>query len=313
MKALVTGVAGFVGSHLAQRLLNEGMDVVGVDCFTDYYDPRIKHDNLSSVLGHARFEFLELDLAREELGTALDGVELIFHQAAQAGVRASWGKQFAVYTHHNLLGTQMLLEQCKGRELRRLVFASSSSVYGDAEALPTSEDARPAPMSPYGVTKLASEHLCLLYQRNYGVPAVALRYFTVFGPRQRPDMAFHRLLRSALLQDEFELYGDGMQTRDFTYISDIVEGNLLAALNGTDGAVYNLGGGNRTDMNSVIELIQQIAGSMPVVQRRQTAKGDVRHTAADISRAAADLGFAPHVDLREGLGNEWEWIKHIYG
>ena len=218
---VVTGVAGFLGSHLTERLLAAGHEVVGVDAFTPFYDPRRKRRNLEAALAHPRFRLLELDLGADD-PARLPDAELVFHFAAQAGVRPSWGDGFAEYARHNVLATQRLLERYEARPPRRFVYASSSSVYGDAERLPTRESDLPRPYSPYGVTKLAGEHLCLLYQRNRGLPATALRFFTVYGPRQRPDMAFHRLLEAALDGRPFEVYGDGRQSRDFTYVADAV-------------------------------------------------------------------------------------------
>src|SRR5262245_64919423 len=222
--ALVTGVAGFIGSHLAERLLRDGVRVTGVDCFTDYYDPAIKRRNLERARSHPEFALVELDLGEADLA-ALPDVQVVYHQAAQPGVRASWGADFAIYTHHNVLATQRLLERYRGSSLERFVYASSSSVYGDAERYPTDEGLLPRPLSPYGVTKLAGEHLALLYARNFGMPVVALRYFTVYGPRQRPDMAFHRFCRALLTGQAITVYGDGRQSRDFTFVADAVEAN----------------------------------------------------------------------------------------
>jgi len=241
--ALVTGCAGFIGSTLTERLLALGTRVTGVDCFTDYYDPALKRRNLERAAREPAFRLLELDLGRDDLG-GLPEVDVVFHQAAQPGVRASWGAEFAQYTHHNVLATQRLLERYRGRTLERFVYASSSSVYGDAERYPTDEELLPRPFSPYGVTKLAAEHLTLLYGRNFGMPVAALRYFTVYGPRQRPDMAFHRFCRAMLRGEPITVYGDGRQSRDFTFISDAVEANLRAWRQSAPQGVYNVGGGS---------------------------------------------------------------------
>lgn len=308
-KHVVTGAAGFIGSTLAQRLLNEGHTVIGIDCLTDYYSPRIKRENLKPLLDHGNFSFLEKPIADLELNDVLDCADCVFHQAAQAGVRASWGRDFRIYTELNIDATQVLLEALKGRSTR-LVYASSSSVYGDTPHLPMKEDHRPQPHSPYGVTKLAAEHLCVLYWRNFGVETVSLRYFTVYGPKQRPDMAFHRFIKAGLSGDEITLYGDGEQTRDFTFVDDIVTANLQAAESGLPGGVYNLGGGSKVSVNEVLSMIGEIIGQELNVRRLDAQKGDVRHTFADTSRAREAFGFAPSTSLREGLEAEARWIEN---
>ena len=229
MKAVVTGAAGFIGSHLSERLLADGHDVVGIDCFTDYYRRARKEQNLEVARSHRNFSFEELDLVDADLTAALEGADVVYHLAGQPGVRPSWGHQFDRYVRDNIIATQRLLEHLKESSLKRLVFAGSSSVYGDAEAFPTRESALPRPVSPYGVTKLAAEHLANLYTRNFGIPAVSVRYFTVYGPRQRPDMAFARFMRALADGEPIEVYGDGEQTREFTYVSDAVEGTVKAA------------------------------------------------------------------------------------
>jgi len=307
-KALVTGVAGFVGSHLAERLLDDGWQVCGVDCFTDYYARSIKEQNLAAFRKHPRFTLVEADLASADLAPLLAGVDVIFHQAGQAGVRASWGTEFEVYVQNNIMATQRLLEAAKGSALHRFVYASSSSIYGDVEALPVREDTLPRPISPYGVTKLAAEHLCQLYRTNYGLPTVSLRYFTVYGPRQRPDMAFHKLIQAMLCGGTFPLYGDGEQTRDFTFVADAVEANLLAA-EAPPGRVFNIGGGSRVTMNQVIATLEELVGQPAPVERQADQAGDVRHTWADTSAAQEVLGFAPQVPLREGLIQEIAWFR----
>ncbi|MCX7625566.1 MAG: GDP-mannose 4,6-dehydratase [Candidatus Sumerlaeaceae bacterium] len=317
MRCLVTGVAGFIGSSLAQSLLERGDEVIGVDCFIPYYARELKEWNLAQLRCYERFRFIEKEVgelfansqrAADEL---LDGVDVVFHQAAQAGVRASWGSYFETYCLCNILATQKLLEACKLKEGIRVVYASSSSVYGETMKFPMSEDDLPRPVSPYGVTKLAAEHLVRLYTHNYGVPTVSLRYFTVYGPRQRPDMAFHRLLKAVLTDQPFTLFGSGEQTRDFTYISDIVAANISAAETGVAGGVYNIGGGSRVSMNEVIEVVADITGRRPRVIRTQREKGDVTHTGADVSRAKQDLGFIPKVRIKEGLAAEAQYIKEV--
>lgn len=305
---MVTGAAGFIGSTLCERLLAEGAEVVGIDCLTDYYDTRIKQANAAPLRDHAKFTWVEGDLVTLDLTPLLDGVTAVYHQAAQAGVRASWGREFSVYTHCNVEATQRLLEAAKGRGVR-IVYASSSSVYGDVERVPMHEDDRPQPHSPYGVTKLAAEHLCRLYTRNFGVETVSLRYFTVFGARQRPDMAMHRWIHACLTGGRIELFGDGSQRRDFTHVDDIVEANLLAARRGQPGAVYNVGGGNQVDMATLIETIVRLTGNRATIDRQPKAHGDVRQTLADIGAAKRDLGFAPKVGLEAGLRNEIAWLE----
>jgi nucleoside-diphosphate-sugar epimerase len=311
MKAIVTGCAGFIGSHLTAALLDRGDEVVGMDCFTDYYPRSVKEANLAPLRAHSAFRFVEDRLERADLAPVLDGATHVFHLAAQAGVRKSWGRDFRTYTVDNIDATQALLEAVKGRPITRLVYASSSSVYGDAATIPMKEDARPQPVSPYGVTKLAAEQLCVLYHVNFGVPAVSLRYFTVYGPRQRPDMAFHRFLRAAIAGDPITLYGDGTQTRDFTYVADAVRATVAAGDRGTPGGVYNIGGGSRVSMTDVLALIERVTGRTLDVRREPPQKGDMRDTYADTSRARTDLGFAPSVTLEEGLKAETDWLVKL--
>lgn len=301
MNYLVTGVAGFIGSHLARSLLERGGRVTGVDCFTDYYERHLKELNIKDLYYYEGFTFLEKDIA--EL-TPLDaeGTDVVFHQAAQAGVRKSWGGSFDAYTHNNILATQKLLELCRGINLKRFVYASSSSVYGEVEELPVSEGANPRPVSPYGVSKLAAEHLCNLYHYNYGIPSVSLRYFTVYGPGQRPDMAFNIFIRSMLGKNPISVYGDGEQTRDFTFISDAVEANLAAAsAPGVEGMVFNIGGGSRVTVNHVIATLEDITGIKARVEYEDPQKGDPRHTFADTSAAKQLLSFTPRADLKASL------------
>jgi nucleoside-diphosphate-sugar epimerase len=309
MNALVTGVAGFIGSTLAGRLLDQGARVAGIDCFTDYYPRPTKEANLASLLGRSGFQFVESTIQAADLGRLLQNATHVFHLAAQAGVRKSWGREFDVYTTHNIEATQALLEACVGTTIERLVYASSSSVYGDDTPLPMRETAVPAPLSPYGVTKLAAEHLCNLYHANHGVPCVSLRYFTVYGPRQRPDMAFHRFLRAAILSQPITLYGDGEQTRDFTFVADAVAATADAATRGVPGRVYNIGGGSRVSVNRVLDIVGRLVGHPLDVRREGVQKGDMRDTYADTSRARADLDFAPTVTIDEGLAAEYEWMK----
>jgi UDP-glucose 4-epimerase len=309
MKAVVTGVAGFIGSHLAASLLDKGATVVGVDCFTDYYPRALKERNLDENRLRQGFRFAETTIQDADLAALLDGATHVFHLAAQAGVRKSWGKDFNTYTTNNVEATQILLEACVGRNLTRFVHASSSSVYGDLAAIPMREDALPRPVSPYGVTKLAAEQLGYLYHVNYGVPTTAMRYFTVYGPRQRPDMAFNRFLRAALKDEPITLYGDGEQTRDFTFVADAVAATIAAGERGVPGAVYNIGGGSRVSMNDVLKIIERIAGRPLKVTREDAQKGDMRDTYADTSLARKDLGFSPRVSLEEGIQAEYRWLQ----
>jgi UDP-glucose 4-epimerase len=312
VKALVTGAAGFIGSTLSERLLADGADVVGLDCFTDYYARAVKERNLSGLAGHPRFRFVESAIRDADLPAVLRDRTHIFHLAAQAGVRKSWGRDFAVYTVNNIEATQLLLEAaCAASGLERLVYASSSSVYGDNVAMPMREDALPQPVSPYGVTKLAAEQLCHLYYTNYGVPAVSLRYFTVYGPRQRPDMGFHKFLRAAIRAEPIRVYGDGEQTRDFTFVHDAVNATVAAAVRGVSGRVYNIGGGSRVSVNQVVEVIGRVTGRQPVVEVESAQPGDMRHTYADTSLARADLGFQPQINLEEGLKAEYQWLSGV--
>jgi UDP-glucose 4-epimerase len=309
VKVVVTGVAGFIGSHLAERLLREGHEVTGIDAFVDYYPRAVKERNLSACRDQRAFRLVEGHVQELDLGPLLEGARAVFHLAAQAGVRASWGREFELYTGHNVLATQRLLEAAVEAGTPRVVYASSSSVYGDAREMPLREDAACHPMSPYGVTKLAAEHLGRLYERNHGLPVVSLRYFTVYGPRQRPDMAFHRFLKAARDGDTIRVYGDGRQTRDFTYIEDIVAATRAAADSGRPGCVYNVGGGERVSVNQVLEMVEQVTGRKPPVVREEPQKGDVRDTSADTTAASRDLGFRSTVSLREGLAREWAWIQ----
>ena len=313
MKALVTGAAGFIGSTLAEALTARGVEVTGLDCFTDYYARDVKEANLSALRAQPAFTFVEDALQTVSLDRILDGVTHVFHLSAQAGVRRSWGRDFQTYTTHNVDATQRLLEAVKGRTLERFVYASSSSVYGDAVQIPMREDAMVQPVSPYGVTKLAAEHLCLLYWTNYGVPTVSLRFFTVYGPRQRPDMGFHRFIRAALTGQPITLYGDGEQTRDFTYVDDIVAALVAAGERGRAGGVYNIGGGSRVSINEVLSLIGTVTDRLIRIQREPPQKGDMRDTFADTARAKAELGFSPSTSLEQGLRAEAQWLSDLLG
>ena len=311
MRALVTGVAGFVGSHLAEALLARGDSVVGVDCFVPYYPAEEKERNLAGARREARFEFVGADLRTHDLASLLDGVDVVFHQAGQAGVRLSWSDGFADYVGHNVLATQRLLEAVvTARPGARVVYASSSSVYGNQPRYPTREDDLPKPFSPYGVTKLAAEHLCGLYAENQGVSTVSLRYFTVYGPRQRPDMGIHRLCEAALHGSTFPRFGDGSQIREFTYVSDIVRGNLLAAERDvTPGSYCNLAGGSEITLAQLIDLVGELAGSPVKVDEESRKAGDAFRNGGETIRARELLGWAPEVPLREGLQAQLAWHR----
>lgn len=309
----MTGAAGFIGSHLAERLLSEEAEVRAVDRFSDYYDPGLKRGNLAELAAHERFEMLEGDLNALAADQLLDGVDVVYHLAGQPGVRASWGQEFELYFRDNVLSTQRLLEGARESPLERFVLASSSSIYGDAEAFPTAEAAMPAPVSPYGVTKLAAEHLARLYHRAHGLPTVALRYFTIFGPRQRPDMAFNRFVRAALTGEPLQVFGDGLQERDFTYVSDAVAGTIAAGSRGRPGSVLNIAGGNSATVLEVIEALEEIVGETITVEHQQAVAGDARKTGADTSAAQAQLGYEPQVDLREGLRRQFEAERERLG
>jgi nucleoside-diphosphate-sugar epimerase len=299
--ALVTGAAGFIGSQLTERLLATGTPVVGVDRLSDYYEPARKVENLALAATDPRFTFIEADLSEVATPALLDGIDVVYHLAGQPGVRPSWGQTFQIYLDDNVRATQALLEAAKEVSLSRFVYASSSSVYGNAERLPTLESDAPQPVSPYGVTKLAAEHLCTLYWHSFGVPTVSLRYFSVYGPRQRPDMAFHRFIGAALAGEPLTILGDGRQSRDFTYVQDVVSATLAAAATGMPGEVYNIAGGSRTTVLDVISILERLLETSLDVRHEDRARGDARDTAADTTKAKRDLDYSPRFDLEAGL------------
>jgi UDP-glucuronate 4-epimerase len=306
-RALVTGAAGFIGSNLVEELSRAGWTVTGVDCVTPYYEVGQKRANLAALDGLPGFSFVEADLRTVALEPLLAGVDVVFHQAGQPGVRASWD-DFPSYVDHNVFVTQRLLEAARGVPLQRFVYASSSSVYGDALRYPTLETMLPCPQSPYGVTKLAAEHLCGVYARNFAVPTVALRYFTVYGPRQRPDMAMHRLVKAALGGTGFPLYGDGTQVRDFTFVGDVVEANVRAALAAIPpGTVLNIAGGGSSTLTEIIGLVERFTGRRVTLNREGTQRGDVVRTGGDISAAKRLLGWSPQTSVETGLQRQVAW------
>ena len=308
-RVVVTGAAGFIGSHLCERLLTLGNQVVGIDSYTDYYERARKEQNLAGAKASPDFTFEELDLVDAKLQEALRGASVVYHLAGQDGVRPRSGGQFDRYVRNNIIATQRLLEALKETPVDRLVFAGSSSVYGDAEMFPTKESALPRPVSPDGVTKLAAEHMTLLYAKNFGIPAVSVRYFTVFGPRQRPDMAFARFMQALVDREAIEVFGDGEQSREFTYISDAIEGTLKAASADVTGQVFNLGGGSRSTINGVLATLEDISGLKAHKQMLPAVAGEPRHTGASINLARERLGWEPRVSLREGLTKQWEWFQ----
>jgi nucleoside-diphosphate-sugar epimerase len=305
MRVAVTGAAGFIGSSLCDQLLDDGHHVVGVDVFTDDYNRDVKESNLARARGFETFCLVEEDLLEADLDRLLDGIDVVFHLAGCPGVRASWGSHFETYLRGNVLATQRLLEAACRRPVGRFVYSSSSSVYGAPERFPTSESDLPQPRSPYGVSKLAGEHLCSAYHRNFAVPTVALRYFTVFGPRQRPDMAIQRLILAAKSGLEFELLGDGSQVRDFTFVTDVVRANVLAATSPSAvGEVVNIGGGSAVSMVEVIRMVEHLTDHRLAINVSSVAKGDVPRTQADTTRAGLVLGWTPTVDFQTGLGHQ---------
>jgi UDP-glucuronate 4-epimerase len=312
---VVTGTAGFIGSFLAEALLDQGHQVVGIDAFTSSYPQSEKRTNLAGLLRRDGFTLVEGDLCELPLEGWLQDAAVVFHQAAQPGVRDSWGADFSIYVAHNVLATQRLLEACARAGVPRLVAASSSSVYGDAPRYPTTEESVTRPVSPYGVTKLAAEHLCLAYaQPAVSQMAVAtLRYFTVYGPRQRPDMGFRRFLEAAFAGRPLTVYGDGAQTRDFTFVADAVRANLLAMTAPVRAEAINIGGGRRVALNEVLDTIGQVTGRRLRIERHPARPGDARHTAADGTRAEALLGYRPAVDLATGLVAEAAWVAERLG
>ena len=312
MTCLVTGAAGFIGSHLCRKLIKEGFSVAGIDSFTDSYPKWIKERNIKPLMREKKFKLLSSDLNDLELKKLLSKTDYVFHHAAQAGVRASWGENFSVYIKNNIEATQKLLEAAKNSRIKKFIYASSSSVYGFCPELPMSETSSLYPFSPYGVSKLAAEHLCFLYFKNYNVPTVSLRFFTVYGPGQRPDMAFHKFFKAIAEDKQITVYGDGKQTRDFTYVDDIIEANFSSLKNGVPGEIYNIGGGSRKKLEEIFPLIESICQKKIKIHREEKQRGDVPHTLADIQKAHKELNYSPQIQLSDGLKEEWTWIQELY-
>lgn len=308
MRVLVTGAAGFIGSHVAERCLSDGHEVVAVDSFHPYYARALKERNLAAIRAHGKATFVEADLATADPAPLLDGVEAVVHLAAIAGVRASWGSEFGDYLKNNVLATQRLLEASKRRRLTAWVYGSSASVYGDDALDAVTEERLPSPHSPYGVTKLAGEHLAMLYRRNHGLPAVALRYFSVYGPRERPDKAIQKFLLAARRGEGIKVYGDGTQKRDFTYVGDAVDATMAALSRPPLGAVVNIARGRVVTLNEVIDTIRKVTGKTLPVTHGPPEKGDVRVTSADISAARRLIGYAPATDLAAGIERQWAHV-----
>lgn len=312
MRCLVTGCAGFIGSHLTEALLAEGHEVLGVDSYAPTYDRKAKERNLERARTDRRFRLVEADLAEAPLAELVSGIDVVFHLAGEPGVRQSWGERFATYVRNNVLATERLLSACVGLPLQRFVYAGSSSVYGDAPDLPWRETTCPQPRSPYAISKLAAEHLCTTYHLSFDVPATILRYFTVYGPRQRPDMAFHRWLRAALTGEPIIVFGSGEKSRDFTFVADIVAATIAAGTSGgAVGGTFNVGGSNRATIDQLLMIIEGLVGQPLAIERRAHQEGDVQHTWADTSRAAAVLGYHPTVDLTKGLERELAWMRTL--
>ena len=307
-RVVVTGAAGFIGSHLCDRLLADGHEVVGIDSFTDYYSRDRKEANLQAARAHPAFRLFEADLVTASLSQPLNGASVVFHLAGQPGVRPSWGSMFDPYVQANIVATQRLLETLREIPIKRLVFASSSSIYGDAEMFPTKETALPRPVSPYGMTKLAAEHLAFAYMHSFDIPVTSLRYFSVYGPRQRPDMAFTRFMQALVENREIGVFGDGEQTREFTFISDAVDGTVKAASADVAGQTINLGGGSRVSINRVLDTLEEISRIKARRKYLSVAPGDPRHTGASINLAREKLGWEPRVSLRDGLTRQWQWF-----
>jgi len=308
MKVIVTGAAGFIGSTLSERLIEEGFYVIGIDSLNNNYAVNIKNNNLINLCKHKNFKFVNSNIINIDFNNGYSDIEAVFHQAATAGVRTSWGLNFKEYTENNIIATQHLLESFKNSKLKKFIYASSSSVYGNSDEMPLKISTLTKPVSPYGVTKLAAENLVNSYYENYNLPAISLRYFTVYGPRQRPDMAFHIFLRSAITNNKIDIYGNGEQIRDFTYIEDVINANMLSLEFGVSGEIYNIGGGSNISINETLRLIKSITNKSLKINYKDSLKGDVTQTQADISNSKIQLNYEPKYEIKAGLEKEYQWI-----
>lgn len=312
-KILITGAAGFIGSHFSEKLIKLNYEVLGIDCFYPLYDRKYKEKNLENLSSQRNFKFIEAKIQDLDLKEILKDIEYIFHLAAYPGVRGDWNVIFSQYIEENVIATYKILDAAtKMKNLKKFIFASSSSVYGDTDVLPMKETNKICPFSPYGVSKATAEQLCYVFHKNFNVPIVSLRYFTVYGPRQRPDMAFHKFIKAILQDNEVIIYGDGNQTRDFTFIEDVISANFLVLKYGVPGEIYNIGGGTKISVNDVIKLLEEIIGKKAKVKYYPKEKGDVQKTLADITKAKYELNYSPTFKIKEGLKREYEWIKQLF-
>jgi len=309
--ALITGVAGFIGSSLAEKLLKDNFKVIGIDSFTNYYSPHIKEKNIENCLKHSNFSFIHQDLDTLDLSTIFENTEYVFHLSAQPGARASWGKGFTTYVKNNISVTQKILESLKNNTtLKKFIFASSSSVYGNQSSIMNEDTSLTKPVSPYGVTKLASENLVNLYFKNYEIPIISLRYFTAYGPKQRPDMAFTRFFLSIIKDKKLIIFGNGEQTRDFTYVDDVVKATMNAAASDHVGEILNIGGGSVFSLMQITEFMKEITGKELEIDFKKEQKGDVKHTSADISKSENLINYKSNTDIKYGLTQQYEYIKN---
>jgi UDP-glucose 4-epimerase len=311
LKALVTGCAGFIGSTLSERLLDEGFDIIGIDSFTDYYSKDIKEFNLKKLMLNDKFNLVNENLVTCNLKKYID-VDYVFHQAGQPGVRGSWGYDFEEYIYNNISATQKLLEVSKNFNIKKIIYASSSSVYGNTDTIPMKETQITRPYSPYGVTKLAAENLCDLYSKNYGLPVISLRYFTVYGPRQRPEMAISRFIKNILYDKEIYIYGDGKQGRDFTYVDDIVDANIKAAYSNVKSDIFNVGSQSPIKLIDVVKIIEDIIDKKANINYLDSEKGDVKDTYSDISKIKECLGYKCKFDLEKGIYEQIKYMKNLH-